>query len=304
MPQPLGNFTWVHQSWGRLSLTPAAASEPGFCFCCVHAAHRCEQALPSAPPLSQGGGMSYAQGKSVYVLYGQSGNWVSHESKCPGLTWSCGVGVRRRGDQAEDRELPVVPVTEDIMLHRACAPRGQCRVWERATRLQNCPRLAERSSWSSQSISCTSYISNLGVGIKKKKKVWKIQPPAHTNWGKLKLFCIRNILISHLGLCGNSPEMLWKPSLTHFVCWSRASSLRKNKANLASIHFLFCPLTFHFPKIKEKNWRPKQPRVSEHFAAESNKMKQPLKLLHFQKESSSRHTDGVHQALISILVYF
>lgn len=233
---------------GGSASPPATVSKAGLRFCCARAAHRYEQALPSVPSLSQGGEMSHAQGKSACQLYGQLGNRVSHETECPGLTWSCQVGFRRRGDQAEDRELPVVPATED-RLHHACAPGGQCRTWKRVTRLQKCPRLVERSGWSLQSISCTSHVSKLWAGM---KNVWMLQPPAPTNWEKSKYFCVRNILIPHPELCGNPPEMLWKPSLIHFVCWSHVSSLGKNKAALASSCFPLYPLTFHFPKIKEK----------------------------------------------------
>lgn len=74
------------------------------------------------------------------------------------------MDFRRKGDQDEDRELPAVPATED-RLHHACGPRG--RAWERATRLQKCPGLAEGSSWSSPSISCTSHVAKLWAGVKK-----------------------------------------------------------------------------------------------------------------------------------------
>lgn len=74
-----------------------------------------------------------------------------------------------------------------------------------------------------------------------------------TNWEKeSKCLFVKNIMNPHLGLCGNPPEVLWKPALTHFVCWSHVSSLGKNKATLDSSCFLLCPLQFHFPKIKEE----------------------------------------------------
>lgn len=79
-----------------------------------------------------------------------------------------------------------------------------------------------------------------------------LQPLARTNWGRSKFFCVWNISVPHLGAYGKPSEMLWKRSLTHFVCWSRACSFRKNKATPASSHFPLCPLTFHFPKIKEE----------------------------------------------------
>jgi len=59
-----------------------------------------------------------------------------------------------------------------------CAPGGQCRAWETAVRLQKHLIIAERSSWSSQSISYTTHMSKLWAGI---KKVWMLQPLIPTN---------------------------------------------------------------------------------------------------------------------------
>lgn len=182
MPKPLGNFTWVHQSWGWQlhssldlgSVVPMLLTDKSKAFPLPCLSPR----VVACPP----------PGKvCVWAKWADKESAVCHKSKGPRLTWSCQAGFGCRGDLAEDRELSVVPATEA------------------------------------------------------------------TNWEKKsKFFLVKNILNLHLGLCGNPPEVLRKPALTHFVCWSRVSSLRKNKATLASSCFLLCPWQFHFPKIKEK----------------------------------------------------
>lgn len=234
---------------------------------------------------------------------GSWGNWISQESGCPGLNWTSQVGLASENNQAGDRELPEITAAEGRM-HLIC-------VWETQKGLEKCVLKGCRNDLGLQKgsagiplpITCMSHMPEVWAGM----KLWRLSSLALKNWGRSTFFHARNNSIPYLGPCGKL-EMLWKHSLTHFVGWSRMCSLRKNKATLAFGCSPLCPFTFHFPKIKEEKKKKRtseQCHVSEHFtAAERNKIKQLLKLLHFQKESSSHCMHSMYQAFISIPAYF
>lgn len=107
MPKPLGNFAWVHQSWGWQlhssldlgSVVPMLLTDKSKAFPLPYLSPRVV-ACPSPGKVC------------VWAKWADKESAVCHKSKGPRLTWSCQVGFGCRGDLAEDRELSVVPATE------------------------------------------------------------------------------------------------------------------------------------------------------------------------------------------------
>lgn len=165
VPEPLGNFAGVYQSWGRLSLTT------GTCIQGWISVLRCpcrSQMRPrsSLCPISLPGWWDVSSLGKIRL-------WAIWAGGELGVPWKrvSRVNLELPGGFQEKRWPSWgqgAPIGED-RLHHACGPRG--RAWERAMRLQKCPGLAETSSWSSQSISCTSHVAKLWAGI---KKVWML----------------------------------------------------------------------------------------------------------------------------------